>query len=123
VQTGRTGCRSLATFAALDKDDSALSIQVPQEFYLQPTRPTRPDRLSHQHAVALVDIWRRRFQVQEMTPPAFDTALRIKAQHQLSYWDSAIVVAAPTLGCRTLYSENMGDGRDIDGVEIANPFR
>jgi predicted nucleic acid-binding protein len=32
-------------------------------------------------------------------------------------------VAAPTLGCRTLYSENMGDGRDIDGVEIANPFR
>jgi predicted nucleic acid-binding protein len=53
----------------------------------------------------------------------FDSALRIKAQHQLSYWDSAIVAAARTLGCRTLYSEDMGDGRDVDGVQIVNPFR
>jgi predicted nucleic acid-binding protein len=58
-----------------------------------------------------------------MTPPVFDSALRIKARHQLSYGDSAIVAAAHTLGCRMLYSEDMGDGRDIDGVEIANPFR
>jgi predicted nucleic acid-binding protein len=109
--------------ALLDKDDGALSIQVLQEFYVQATRPTRPDRLSHQLAVALVDIWRRRFQVQETTLPVFDSALRIKAQHQLSYWDSAIVAAARALGCRTLYSEDMGDGRDVDGVQIVNPFR
>jgi predicted nucleic acid-binding protein len=70
-----------------------------------------------------VDIWRRRFQVQETTLPVFDSALRIKAQHQLSYWDSAIVAAARALGCRTLYSEDMGDGRDVDGVQIVNPFR
>jgi predicted nucleic acid-binding protein len=109
--------------ALLDKDDGALSIQVLQEFYVQATRPTRPDRLSHQLAVALVDIWRRRVQVQETTLPVFDSALRIKAQHQLSYWDSAIVAAARALGCRTLYSEDMGDGRDVDGVQIVNPFR
>jgi predicted nucleic acid-binding protein len=109
--------------ALLDKDDGALSIQVLQEFYVQATRPTRPDRLSHQLAVALVDIWRRRFQVQETTLPVFDSALRIKAQYQLSYWDSAIVAAARALGCRTLYSEDMGDGRDVDGVQIVNPFR
>jgi predicted nucleic acid-binding protein len=109
--------------ALLDKDDGALSIQVLQEFYVQAIRATRPDRLSHQLAVALVDIWRRRFQVQETTLPVFDSAMRIKAQHQLSYWDSAIVAAARALGCGTLYSEDMGDGRDVDGVQIVNPFR
>ena len=55
--------------ALLDEDDGALSIRVLQEFSVQATRPTRPDRLSHQHAVALVDIWRRRLQLKEMTPP------------------------------------------------------
>lgn len=106
----------------LEQDDSALSVQVLQEFYVQSTRPTRPGRLGHQIAVELIEVWRR-FPVQEMTLPVFDRALRIKVTHQLSYWDSAIVAAAGVLGCRRLYSEDMSDGRDIDGVRIVNPFR
>ena len=105
----------------LDRDDGSLSVQVLQEFYVQSTRITRPGRLTHQLAVDLIDAWRR-FPVQEMTLPVFDSALRIKAAHQLSYWDSAIIAAAGALGCRRLYSEDMGDGREIDGVRIVNPF-
>jgi predicted nucleic acid-binding protein len=109
--------------ALLDKDDGALSVQVLQEFYVQTIRPMRRDRLSHSLAVRLIDIWRRRFAVQEMTLPIFDHALRIKVTHQLSYWDSAVVAAARALGCRILYSEDMSDGQQIEGVRIVNPFR
>ena len=108
--------------ALLEQDEGALSVQVLQEFYVQATRPTRPGRLSHQLAVELIDAWRR-FAVQDMTLPLLDSALRIKAVHQLSFWDCAIVAAAHTLGCRLLHSEDMAHGLAIEGVRIVNPFR
>ena len=68
--------------ALLQMDDGALSVQVLQEFYVQSTRSTRPGRLTHQLAVELIEVWRR-FPVQEITLPVFDSALRIKAMHQI----------------------------------------
>ena len=107
--------------ALLEQDDGALSVQVLQEFYVQATRPTRPGRLSHQLAVELIGAWRR-FSVHDMTLPLLDAALRIKAVHQLSFWDCTIVAAAHALGCRLLYSEDMAHGLAIEGVRIVNPF-
>ena len=108
--------------ALLNQDEVALSVQVLREFYVQATRPTRPGRLSHQLAVELIDAWRR-FSVQDMTLPLLDSALQIKAAHQLSFWDCAIVAAAHALGCRRLYSEDMTHGLAIEGVRVVNPFR
>jgi predicted nucleic acid-binding protein len=50
-------------------------------------------------------------------------ALSIRQAHGLSYWDSAIIAAAQALGCERLYSEDLTHGRQIEGVEIFNPFR
>jgi predicted nucleic acid-binding protein len=108
--------------ALLDADDIALSVQVLQEFYVQATRPTRPDAIAHEFAVGLIRTWLR-FQVQEITLPIMIGALEIKATHALSYWDAAIVAAARALGCQQLLSEDMGHGHEIDGVTIHNPFR
>jgi predicted nucleic acid-binding protein len=108
--------------ALLDADDIALSVQVLQEFYVQATRATRPDALSHDIAVGLVRTWLR-FMVQEITLPVMIAALEIKAIHRLSYWDAAIVAAARALGCRELLSEDMSHGREVEGVTITNPFR
>jgi len=108
--------------ALLDRDDGALSVQVLQEFYMQATRPTRPDPLPHDIAVGLIATWTR-FAVQDITLPILMGALEIKAAHGLSYWDSAIVAAARALGCRELLSEDMSHGQQIDGVLIVNPFR
>ncbi|MDQ3241059.1 MAG: PIN domain-containing protein, partial [Actinomycetota bacterium] len=44
----------------------ALSVQVLQEFYVQATRDSRADRLSHEHAAKLVEAFLR-FPVQETT--------------------------------------------------------
>jgi len=108
--------------ALIDAGGNALSVQVLQEFYVQATRPSRPDALPHDIAAALVRTWLR-FKVQDISVPVMIGALEIKSAHSLSYWDSAIVAAARALGCRELYSEDMTHGREIEGVTIINPFR
>lgn len=108
--------------ALLNADDIALSVQVLQEFYVQATRSTRSDRLDHDIAVGLIRTWLR-FTVQEVTLPIMICALQIKQKHDLSYWDAAIIAAAQTLGCREVFSEDMSDKREIDGVTVFNPFK
>jgi predicted nucleic acid-binding protein len=97
-----------------------LSVQVLQEFYVQATRLTRPDPLPHQIANGLIRTWTR-VRVQHIDLSILSAALEIKAAHGFSYWDSAIIAAARALGCRSLYSEDMADGRRIEGVVIVNP--
>ena len=93
-----------------------------QEFYVQATRPTRPDPLPHEIAVGLIRTWLR-IKVQEISVPIMTGALEIRAAHRLSYWDAAIVAAARALGCEQLYSEDMNHTRELEGVTIINPFR
>jgi predicted nucleic acid-binding protein len=107
--------------ALIHEKDNALSVQVLQEFYVQATRPTRPDALSHEAAAALIRAWLR-FPVQDMTVAVMSEALRIKAAHRLSYWDAAIVAAARALACPEVYSEDMTHGQNIEGTTIVNPF-
>lgn len=106
----------------LDRDDCVLSVQVLQEFYVQATRASRPDPLPHEIAAGLVRTWLR-FRIQENTVAILNAALEIKARHQFSFWDSAIVAAARAAGCPELFSEDLSHGRTIDGVTIINPFR
>ena len=108
--------------ALLDEDGGALSVQVLQEFYVQATRVTRPDPLPHEIAAGLIRTWMR-FEVQDVTASVLVQALDLKVSHGFSYWDSAIIAAAKALGCRTLYSQDMAHGREIEGVLIVNPFR
>ena len=108
--------------ALLDRDDCVLSVQVLQEFYLQATSASRPDRLPHEIAAGLVHAWLR-FQVQDNTVAILKGALEIKAAHGFSFWDSAIIAAARAGGCRELYTEDLQHGRVIDGMAIVNPFR
>lgn len=108
--------------ALLEADGGGLSVQVLQEFYVQATRVTRPDPLPHEIAAGLIRTWMR-FAIQDVTTSILTRALDIKLRHRFSYWDSAIIAAARALGCRELYSEDMADGREVEGVLIINPFR
>jgi predicted nucleic acid-binding protein len=108
--------------ALLDRDDGALSVQVLGEFYVQATRPTRPDPLSHEFAVAFISKWSR-FPIQAINISIVQAALEIKADHGFSYWDCAIIAAARALGCGELYTEDLSHGREVEGVLIINPFR
>jgi len=108
--------------AILRRDDLALSVQVLQEFYVQATRPSRTQPLSHADAVSLVTLWLR-FHVVELSVPLMQTALRIKDRYQTSYWDAAILAAADTAGCTELLSEDLNPGQSYDAVRVTNPFQ
>jgi len=102
--------------------DLALSVQVLAEFYVQATRDSRRDAISHEDAVALIESFRR-FPVAELTVATMEAALVTRARFGISYWDAAILEAARSLGCEVVLSEDLGDGTDYGGVRVENPFR
>lgn len=106
----------------LEAVDLALSVQVLQEFYVQATRSTRAQPLSHERATLLMKSFCR-YPVQEMTLSLLEAALRTTERFQISYWDAAIIEAARALGCREVLSEDLSDGQDYGGVRVVNPFR
>lgn len=107
--------------ALIDGGGFALSMQVLQEFYRQATKPHRSWRISPEAAQELIEAWRR-FPVQETTLALLDAGFAIQARHHFSFWDSMIVAAARAQGCDVLWTEDMDDGRIVDGMRIANPF-
>ncbi len=106
----------------LEKGDFATSVQVLQEFYVQATRSSRHERISHQEAVAFIQAVCK-FPVQELTVDVLQSALATKNRFQISYWDAAIIEAARALGCREILSEDLSDKQDYGGVRVTNPFR
>lgn len=105
----------------LRRDDLTFSVQVLQEFYVQSTRPTRLQPLSHEEAVSLLQIWLR-FPVVELSVIVMQNALRIARRFQLSYWDAAILAAAASAGCTELLSEDLNPGQTYDQIRVTNPF-
>lgn len=106
----------------LTSRDLALSVQVLQEFYVQATRVSRQDRLSHPHAAGLVESFTR-FAVQDLDVALVRAAFHIRARFQISYWDAAIVAAARAMACEVVLSEDLSHDQDYDGVRVRNPFR
>jgi predicted nucleic acid-binding protein len=105
----------------LDAGDIAVSLQVLQEFYVQATRPSRSDRLTHAQAAALVESFLR-FPAAEITTRMMRAAFELHDQARISYWDAAIIEAARSLGCEIVLSEDLSDGQDYAGVRVHNPF-
>jgi len=49
-------------------------------------------------------------------------ALEIKPRYGYSFYDSLIIAAALTAGCRRVYSEDLQHGQRIGQLTIVNPF-
>ncbi|HLM86225.1 MAG TPA: PIN domain-containing protein [Solirubrobacteraceae bacterium] len=101
--------------------DLALSVQVLQEFYMQATRESREDPLTHEQAVGLIESFRR-FPVHETTVGQALAAMSAARRFRISYWDAAILEAARALGCALVLSEDLSDSQDYAGVRVQNPF-
>ena len=106
----------------LAEQDLALSVQVLQEFYVQATRESRADPLSHGQAAKLVESFLR-FPLVDVTRQVMLAAIATRHRFQISYWDAAILEAARSLGCETVLSEDLSDSQDYGGVRVENPFR
>lgn len=108
--------------AVLADRNLRLSVQVLQEFYVQATRESRTDALSHDQAVGLVESFLR-FPVQGTTPALVLAAAETCKRFRISYWDAAVIEAARASGCDVVLSEDLDEGTDYGGVRVENPFR
>lgn len=106
----------------LEAADLGLSVQVLQEFYVQATRASRPDALTHAQAAGLVEAFLR-FPTTPVTVEIVRAAMVTRHRFDLSYRDAAILEAARASGCEVVLSEDLPDGADYDGVRVENPFR
>jgi predicted nucleic acid-binding protein len=102
--------------------DIGLSVQVLQEFYVQATRVSRVDAVTHDQAAGLVEAWCR-FPVQLTTVEVMRAALATRDRFGISYWDAAILEAGRALGCSVVLSEDLDDETDYDGIRVEDPFR
>ncbi|HET7678048.1 MAG TPA: PIN domain-containing protein [Candidatus Limnocylindrales bacterium] len=101
--------------------DIGLSVQVLQEFYVQATRASRADAITHEQATGLVEAWRR-FPVQDLTVEVMVAAFETRRRFGISYWDAAIIEASRVLGCAVVLSEDLDAGTDYDGIRVQDPF-
>jgi predicted nucleic acid-binding protein len=53
----------------------------------------------------------------------YRSCLDISEQSGYSYYDSLILAAAASVGCKTLFSEDLQSGQMLVGLQIVNPFR
>ena len=117
----REATKAARALNLLDQPNGALSVQVLQEFYVQATRETKPDKITHDQAVTLIKSWER-FKIQDITLKIIQAAFRTKKRFRISYWDAAIIEAARTADCEVVYSEDLKHGQDFAGVRVENPF-
>jgi predicted nucleic acid-binding protein len=99
----------------------ALSFQVLQEFYANAINP-RKLALTPAEAAKWCSAWMQ-FPVASLSAETFVRTLELAHRFQISNWDAAILAAAAQLGCQVVYSEDLNDGQDYDGVRVENPFR
>jgi predicted nucleic acid-binding protein len=95
-------------------------LQVAQEFYhnarvkarlaIEPDHCDRIVAALLQRPVVTVDV------------ELFSEARRLCRRYQLRYWDAAVVAAAKRLGASLLFTEDLSNGQDYDGVIAVNPF-
>lgn len=103
-------------------DAVCLSTQVLGEFYRAVTSTRRASPLTHDEALAWVQLWKRH-DVRSITVPHVDLALELTDRFQVGYYDGLILATARLAGCAILYSEDLNSGQDYDGVQVCNPFR
>jgi predicted nucleic acid-binding protein len=96
-----------------------ISMQVLQEYFDVATRKLR---VSAHFAREKVELYTR-LKVVTLEPADVLIAIDLHREHQFSIWDALIIHAALISNCETLYSEDLQDGRRINGLEIVNPFR
>jgi predicted nucleic acid-binding protein len=96
-----------------------VSLQVLQEYFVTVTQKLKVNSTVARRKVEILS----EFDV--VAPEVADilAAIDLHRLHGFSFWDALVVRAAKQAGCRVLLSEDFQDGREIDGLQVLNPFR
>ena len=96
-----------------------VSLQVLQEYFVTVTRKLRVDASIARRKVELL----AEFHVAAPDVADILAAIDLHRLHNLSFWDALVIRSAKQSGCTVLFSEDMQHTREIEGLQIVNPFR
>ena len=96
-----------------------VSLQVLQEYFVNLTRKLHVDpRIARRKVEMLAE-----FDVAAPDVADILAAIDLHRLHGFSFWDALVLRSAQQSGCRILLSEDFQAGREIDGIQVVNPFR
>jgi predicted nucleic acid-binding protein len=96
-----------------------VSLQVLQEYFVAATRKLRVDAAIARRKIELL----AEFDVAVPEVQDILAAIDLHRLHGFSFWDALTLRAAKQAGCSVLFSEDLQQAREIDGVRIVNPFQ
>jgi predicted nucleic acid-binding protein len=112
--------RALALVAEHQRAGTGVvSLQVLQEYFVTVTRKLQVDPSIARRKVELL----AEFDVAAPQVADILAAIDLHRLHGLSFWDALVLRSAKQAGCSVLFSEDLQEAREIDGVRIVNPFR
>lgn len=103
-----------------ESNTGCVSVQVLQEFFVTVTK-----KVAKPLPVAEAKARIREFAAWRVFAPTSDdirAAIDLHVQATIGFWDAMIVLAAAESGCDVLWTEDLSDGRLLQGVRIRNPF-
>ncbi|MCF6190565.1 MAG: PIN domain-containing protein [Cocleimonas sp.] len=99
--------------------NAVLSTQVLQEYFSAVTRKLKLPADKAQRKIELLS----HLEIASIEHADIVRAIELHRLHSFSFWDSLIVTMAQKTACAILYSEDMQDGRKLEGLRIVNPFK
>ena len=105
--------------AQLNPTDSIVAVQVLGELSRVLTSKMKK---SGSEVRELLLSWSDGMVVADTTWTAFQSAMDLSVDHQISMWDALILAVAAENKCRLLLSEDFQNGFTWGGVTVVNPF-
>ena len=96
-----------------------ISTQVLQELFNVLTKKLKYTKEDSQKIVLSLT----NLSVHQVTVADISNAMKTSVSTQLTIYDSLILAAAKAENCSVVYSEDLNDGQEVDGVRIENPFK
>jgi predicted nucleic acid-binding protein len=99
--------------------DGVIPVQVAGEYlrFFQRRTPQLFDE-----AVLLLAIYKAAFHMPVTNDEVMTTAVELVQAHRLQLWDAVVCAASIAAGAKVLLSEDVQDGRIVNGLRIFNPF-
>jgi predicted nucleic acid-binding protein len=99
--------------------DGVIPVQVLGEFlrFIQ-----RRAAFAFSGALKQVSLYRATFVAPPTTEAVRESAAELASNHNLQFWDVVVCAAAISAGAEALLTEDMQDGRTLNGLRLINPF-
>jgi predicted nucleic acid-binding protein len=117
-----TDDRQPAAISLVERASRAACVQPMQTFGELYTVLVGKYRRPPSEALTIVQAYRTLLRTTVALETDFDDAMRAAPTYRLQFWDAMIWATARRAGARVLLTEDMDDGRDLEGVRIVNPF-